>query len=135
MHPTFYVKYPNGKILVLEESLYHAIKAVEQHFGEELEIESCGDISGLWGVEIETGMTLFQGYSFEPCDGFYDHIEEVHGGDYSTPDIDHAESGVLRGINGERIGTYVACRSCNILRIRLFASSPDPKFDFLFNVR
>lgn len=46
--------------------------------------------------EIESGIALWQGYQFEPCDGFYDHIDQSHGKDYDLPDIDHAEAGLER---------------------------------------
>lgn len=120
------------------ESLYAAIKATE-HIAEvnepPSEVVAHGNISKLWEIEIEQGIALWQGYQFEPCDGFYDHIEECHDGDYDLTDIDHAEAGLVRGINGAVIATYAACRTCDLLKIRLIAPTWSDRIDFVSDAR
>ncbi len=120
------------------ETLYAAFKAAEQTAegnGPPSELIAHGSIASLWEIEIEPGVALWQGYQFEPCDGFHEHIAESHGNDFELPDVSHVEAGIVRGINGAVIATYAACRMCNVLKIRTVARPWNPRFDFVSGAR
>lgn len=120
------------------ESLYAAFKAAGHttKIGDPpCELVAHGDVSALWEVEVEPGIAPWQGYQFEPCDGYYEHIANAHGNQYSLPDISHAETGVVRGANGHIIGTYAACRACNVLKIQPITKAWKGAIDFVTDAR
>lgn len=120
------------------ESLYAAFKAAErlaETGAPPCELVAHGDITNLWAIEIEPGVAVWQGYQFEPCDGFYAHIAASHGNHEGLPDTSHAETGLVRGVNGAVMATYAACRACNLLKIRPIAPGWSDAIDFVTDAR
>lgn len=122
------------------ESLYHAMKAAE-HIAESklppVEIQAIGFIGDMWDMQIEQGIFLWQSYQFRGCDGWYDHVDDFHSDSFAErygDEVLYCEAGIVHGINGASIGTYVACKMCNIVRIRLFVCCVEND-DFICDAR